>query len=131
MITYVHSATVLVQDQDQAVDFYVNTLGFEKRRDSPFGEGSRWIEVAPPGGQTAIALLRPEDTGHGEGGRPLPTVGGPTGVSLIVDDMEATYRELSGKGVRFTSPPQQMPWGAMATWFTDQDGNSYFLTDQG
>ena len=131
MIGYVHSATVLVRDQDQAVDFYVNTLGFEKRRDDSFGEGSRWIEVAPPGSQSAIALLRPEDVGHEGGGQAAQTVGGSTGISLIAGDIEATYREFSGKGVQFTGPPQPMPWGALATWFTDRDGNSYFLTDQG
>ncbi len=131
MIKYVHSATILVKDQDQAVDFYVNKLGFEKRRDSPFGENSRWIEVAPPGGQASLALLRPEDVGQGEGGQATPTVGGPTGVSLVVEDIEATYQELAGKGVNFAGPPQEMPWGAKATWMTDQDGNNYFLTEQG
>ena len=69
MIKYVHSATILVKDQDQAVDFYVNKLGFEKRRDSPFGENSRWIEVAPPGGQASLALLRPRMLGRGRAGR--------------------------------------------------------------
>ena len=41
MITSIHSATALVRDQDAAINFYVNTLGFEKRADTPFGEGSR------------------------------------------------------------------------------------------
>lgn len=124
MISYVHSATVLVQDQDAAVDFYVNALGFEKRMDNPFGERSRWIVVAPPGGQAGLALLRPEDVGQ-EG----DSAGGSTGISFIADDVKATYEQLTSRGVTFTSPPQTMPWGATATWFTDPDGNSYFLTD--
>jgi catechol 2,3-dioxygenase-like lactoylglutathione lyase family enzyme len=124
MISFVHSATVLVNDQDAALNFYVNLLGFEKRNDSPFGEGSRWIEVAPPGATTALALLRPQDMGQ-----PGGTQGGHTGISLIADSVERTYAELSAKGVNFTAPPAQMPWGAIATWFTDPDGNSFFLTE--
>ena len=124
MISYVHSATILVRDQDAAVDFYVNKLGFEKRMDNPFGEQSRWIVVGPPGGQAGLALLKPEDYG-----RDADSVGGPTGISFITSDVQATYDQLVARGVTFTSPPQQMPWGATATWFDDPDGNNYFLTD--
>ena len=53
-----------------------------------------------------------------------------TGISLISPDVKKSYEELSAKGVQFTSPPQQMPWGAWATWFTDPDGNSYFITEE-
>jgi catechol 2,3-dioxygenase-like lactoylglutathione lyase family enzyme len=123
VITYIHSATVLVRDQDAALDFYVGKLGFEKRSDSPFGEGSRWIELGLPGERTALALLRSQDTGQ-----PAGQISGDTGISFICDDVQKTYEELSAKGVGFTGPPQQMPWGIMATWFTDPDGNSYFLT---
>ena len=123
MISYVHSATIRVRDQDKALEFYVGVLGFEKREDSPFGEGSRWVVVAPPGQKTGLALLRPQDMGL-----PAGAVGGPTGISLIADNVQRTYEELSARGVQFTQPPQQMPWGATATWFSDPDGNNYFLT---
>ncbi|HUZ01553.1 MAG TPA: VOC family protein [Thermomicrobiaceae bacterium] len=124
VISYVHSATVLVRDQAAAVDFYVNTLGFEKRMDNPFGEHSRWIVVGPPGGQAGLALLKPEDVGQD-----AESARGSTGISFIADDVQATYDQLVARGVTFTSPPQQMPWGATATWFNDPDGNNYFLTD--
>ena len=124
VLKFVHSATIMVKDQDAAVDFYVNKLGFEKRDDSPFGENSRWIVVAPKESQAGIALLRPQDMGRGEDG-----VGGHTGISMVADDVKGTYETLAGRGVQFTSPPQQMPWGATATWFSDQDGNSFFLTE--
>lgn len=124
MIAFIHSATVLVRDQEAAIDFYVNKLGFEKRSDAPFGENSRWIEVAPPGRDTGLALLRPADTGQ-----PDAPVGIFTGISLIADNVEQTYHELTARGVNFTTPPQRMPWGAMATWLTDPDGNSFFLTE--
>ncbi len=127
MITSIHSATVQVRDQDAAIDFYVNTLGFEKRDDSPFAEGSRWVVVVPPGAQTGLALLRPQDVGQ-----PADSITGHTGISFICDDIQRTYDDLSGKGVAFKGPPEQMPWGALATWFSDPDGNGYFLTeDQG
>ena len=129
MITYIHSATVLVQDQDRAVDFYVDTLGFEKRDDRPYGDSpdaSRWIVIAPPGAETALALVRPQDAGLGE-----DAAGGSRGISLIADDVNATYEELSAKGVTFSAKPERMPWGALATWFADPDGNTFFLTEQG
>ena len=55
-ITGIGTVGVPVTDQDRAVEFYVGKLGFEKRRDMPFGAG-RWIEVAPPGSATTIALV--------------------------------------------------------------------------
>ncbi len=125
MIKYIHSAAVCVRDQDAAVDFYVNKLGFEKRRDDPFGEESRWIEIGPPGAETVLALLRPQDMGRS----PEEGIGAFTGISLIAEDINATYEQLSARGVQFTQPPQAMPWGAMATWFSDPDGNSYFLSE--
>ena len=125
MITRIHSATVVVRDQDAALDFYTNTLGFEKRADSPYGEGSRWIEVAPPGRETAIALVSVRDVEQ-MGGDPADRY---KGLSLIADDVQATYDQLSARGVEFTEPPQRMPWGSMATWFKDPDGNTFFLTE--
>jgi catechol 2,3-dioxygenase-like lactoylglutathione lyase family enzyme len=60
-ITDVRTVGVPVTDQDRALDFYVDALGFEKRLDAPIGEGMRWIEVAPAGATTSIALVRPAE----------------------------------------------------------------------
>ena len=106
MITFIHSATVLVSDQDKALDFYVTTLGFQKLSDDEYGQGMRWIVVAPPGRDTGLALSKPEDLGRSAG-----DVGGYSGISLIADDLNATYEELRARGVAFTAPPQRMPWG--------------------
>lgn len=124
MITYLHSATLLVRDQDAALDFYVNTLGFEVRQDRPFGDESRWLVVAPPGATTGVALLLPSDVGV-----PAEMAGTYSGLSWIADDVQGTYDALVAKGVQFTQPPERMPWGALATWFADPDGNSFFLTE--
>jgi catechol 2,3-dioxygenase-like lactoylglutathione lyase family enzyme len=56
-ITQVGTVIIPVSDQDKALDFYLGTLGFEKRLDAPFGQGGRWVEVAPPGAATTIALV--------------------------------------------------------------------------
>jgi catechol 2,3-dioxygenase-like lactoylglutathione lyase family enzyme len=60
-ITHIGTVIVPVADQDEALAFYTDTLGFEVRLDAPFGPGGRWIEVAPPGGQTSLALV-PRDS---------------------------------------------------------------------
>src|SRR5689334_11269149 len=58
MITHVQSVTVFVSDQDKAIDFYVNKLGFELRSDTAMGENMRWVTVAPPGAPTEIVLAK-------------------------------------------------------------------------
>jgi lactoylglutathione lyase len=84
----------------------------------------RWIEVAPPGAATSIVLA------HGYGGWSEEKVGQFTGIGLEADDIEATYRELSGRGVTFTEKPTKQPWGWQAQ-FVDKDGNGYVLGQTG
>ena len=67
-ISQVATVFVPVADQDRALEFYLDKLGFEKRADFPYGEGGRWVEVAPPGSANAIALVPPR-----EGGSPAAT----------------------------------------------------------
>src|SRR5437899_2011417 len=79
-INRVGRVCVPVADQDRAIDFYVNTLGFEKRADITYGNGERWVEVAPPGATTAIALVPPM------AGNPTGTQ---TGIALTTQDIDA------------------------------------------
>ena len=58
-VAQVATVMVPVADQDKAIEFYVEKLGFEKRADVPFGDGNRWVEVAPAGGATTVALVQP------------------------------------------------------------------------
>jgi catechol 2,3-dioxygenase-like lactoylglutathione lyase family enzyme len=83
-ITRVEAVALPVTDQDRAVEFYVRELGFEKRRDIPFGPGMRWVEVAPPGAVTTIALVPP---------------GMPTGVRLATQDAGADHASLRARGI--------------------------------
>ena len=126
MFTAVHTTTVFVSDQDRALDFYVNRLGFEKRQDQPMGPESRWIEVAPPGAATTLLLYKPTPEMPGADSYEVATsrIGMNTGVLLTTDDINVTYKELSAKGVSFPTPPEQQPWGWWAV-LSDPDGNTF------
>jgi catechol 2,3-dioxygenase-like lactoylglutathione lyase family enzyme len=125
MISHIHSTTVIVSDQEKALDFYVNTLGWEKAMDSSFSDGGmRWLTVVPPGAQTQLVLGTPE--WYGDNAKP----GQWSGISLTTHDIDATYETLVGRGVKFKEPVQTMPWGQKATWFYDLDGNEFFLAEE-
>jgi catechol 2,3-dioxygenase-like lactoylglutathione lyase family enzyme len=81
---------VPVADQDEAIAFYTHVLGFTLTADVPFAQGSRWVEVTPPGGGAAVALVPPQ--GGYQPGRM-------TGISLSSADSRADHAELAGKGV--------------------------------
>src|SRR5207244_329315 len=88
-ITQVGTVIVPVSDQDRALEFYVDKLGFEKRTDTPYGDGDRWVEVAPAGAATTIALVRPrEGESAGVEGR----------VGLATEDLDAGHADLRAAG---------------------------------
>src|ERR1700687_4402062 len=89
-ITQVATVAVPVSDQDRAIEFYVDKLGFEKRLDVPFGDGDRWIEVAPPEAPTTIALVSRRS------GEPIGT---DTGIRLTTEDADADHAYLGACGV--------------------------------
>ena len=89
-LTRVGRVMVPVTDQDTAIAFYTDTLGFSVVADVPFGDGERWVEVAPPGGGTALALVPPR--GDYQPGRM-------TGIALESSDPRADHAELRAKGV--------------------------------
>ncbi len=123
MISRIHSTTIAVSNQDAALDFYVNKLGWEKRLDNQL-DAMRFLTVAPPGAATELVLADPVWAGGEDG---PAKVGGHTGISLVSPDIDATYETLAARGVNFTQPVTAMPWGQKATWFADPDGNIYFL----
>ena len=119
MIRKIKFTSIPVRDQDRALDFYVNKLGFTLVTDQPMGPGQRWIEVKPPRGDTGIALFTPP----GQEDR----IGTFAGASFDCDDVEKTYQELTANGVEFVKPPQKQPWGTFAK-FRDPDGNTFVLS---
>ncbi|MEU7818181.1 VOC family protein [Pseudonocardia sp. NPDC049154] len=113
MISGIHTVALTVRDQDRALEFYVGALGLEKRRDAPFGEG-RWIEVAPAGSATSIALVAGEPAPGGLG----------TAVRLASPDADAAHADLRERGVDVD--PEVLRLGEYAPpMFTlrDPDGN--------
>jgi lactoylglutathione lyase len=118
-IKQAHVVSVYVSDQDRALDFYTNALGFELRWDARYGEDYRWIEVVPPGAARAIALLKPY-AGRLE-------ICGPTMFVLPTADIIGTYAELHDRGVEFIEAPAMQPRGMMRAIFADVDGNQCVL----
>jgi catechol 2,3-dioxygenase-like lactoylglutathione lyase family enzyme len=112
--------TVAVKDQDEALQWFTEKLGFEKGVDTP-GPGIRFLTVSPkkqPDLQVILASWFPEHIGKN-----------PTAV-LYTDDCRETYDDLTTRGVVFTEPPSQKPFGLQAV-FKDLCGNSYALVQLG
>jgi catechol 2,3-dioxygenase-like lactoylglutathione lyase family enzyme len=118
-ITKVGRVMVPVSDQDQAINFYTTRLGFSVAADVPFGDGDRWVEVAPPGGGAAVALVPPQ--GDYQPGRM-------TGIALESPDPAADHAELQGQGVDVDA---QLMGGdgtvPLLFFFRDQDGNQLMI----
>ena len=112
---------VPVSDPDEAIDFYVGALGFEKIVDDAFGPGLRWVEVVPSRGSTPIALA-PMRAGD--------TAGVETGIALTTKDIEATHARLGERGVDVDEQVSRMggPVPPMF-WFRDQDGNTLMVVE--
>jgi catechol 2,3-dioxygenase-like lactoylglutathione lyase family enzyme len=118
-ISQVGTVIVPVTDQDRAIEFYVEKLGFEKRADMPFGHGDRWVEVAPRGAATTIALIVPREDD--------PT-GIDTHVAFATEDVDADHSDLSARGVDVDAEVMRMgtPVPPMF-FFRDQDGNRLLI----
>ena len=112
---------VPVTDQDRAVQFYTEKLGFEQRTDIPFGDGNRWIEVAPPGAQTRIALMPP---------MPPQTAGVPVNIGFATDDIDALHADLRERGVDVDDVQRMGDPVPPLLYFRDQDGNTIFVAEE-
>lgn len=123
MISKIHSTTIVVSDQAKALNFYENILGWKRSIDNPMGPEMRFLTVAPADGATELVLGLASWAGESA------TMGGHTGISLITNDIDAEYQTLTGKGVTFKGPVEMMPWGDKAAWFSDPDGNEFFLVE--
>jgi len=126
-------ATVYVTDQEQALEFYRDKLGFKVTTDVTMDGGFRWLTVAPAGqSDFEIVLMEPKpgfmfEQEAADQLRALIT-GGKLGAGVFsTPDCQATYQELSAKGVEFLSPPAKRPYGVEAI-FKDNSGNWFSLT---
>ena len=124
MIRGIHQVVVDVEDQDRALAFWTEKLGFELAQDAPYGE-ERWLEVrAPDGAVTIVLSLR-------QGERPAAPEGLPTSnIIFYCDDLARTYEELTARGVEFPQPPVEQSFGSWSL-FQDAEGNRFALTPRG
>lgn len=121
MITHVKFVSIPTRNQDEALRFWTERVGFTVLTDQPFDERQRWIELSVRDSGTRVVLFTPE----GQEDR----IGGFFNGSFACDDVEATHRQLSERGVEFVSPPQAQPWGNFAI-FRDPDGNQFVLSSR-
>jgi catechol 2,3-dioxygenase-like lactoylglutathione lyase family enzyme len=114
------TVVIPVSDQDRAIEFYVEKLGFEKRVDIPFGNGYRWVEVAPGDAVTTIALAPPPEG--------KPSGNQETGIGLQTDDIDAYHAELKAAGVDVDAEVSRMgdPVPPLF-WLRDPEGNSLMV----
>ena len=122
MISQIGLTGIWTADQDRALAFYVDKLGFEKVNDQTMGD-YRWIEVAPRGAETGMTLSYAGPGSDQEG------LIGAISMVLFSDDIQATHQQLSGNGVDFIEEPTQQPWGLQAQ-FKDPDGNHFVLVQR-
>ena len=121
MISKIKFLGIPVADQDRALRFYTEKLGFEVVGDVPFDGKQRWITLAIPGAETRISLFTPP----GQEDR----VGTLINMGYQVTDLEKTYEELTARGVEFVKPPTSQAWGTYAL-FKDSEGNTCCLATE-
>jgi catechol 2,3-dioxygenase-like lactoylglutathione lyase family enzyme len=121
-ITRLGTVLVPVTDQDRSVDFYTGTLGFEKRIDADYGGGNRWVEVAPAGAATTLALVpSTEQTPAGSGSE----------LSLATRNAAADHADLLARGVDADAALIRMGGGVPPMFtFRDPDGNRLRMVER-
>lgn len=119
MIKSIKFVSVYVSDQDAALAFYTQKLGFTVVTDQPMGPDARWIELRIPGAETGLVIAKPF--------QPENVVGAFMNMAFVADDVQRTYDELSARGVQFRQPARPEPWGTSAI-FNDPDGNSFVIS---
>jgi catechol 2,3-dioxygenase-like lactoylglutathione lyase family enzyme len=124
MLQHIAAVTLLVDDDDEAIAYFTETLGFALTTDDPREGGDRWVVVTPSGGGAAIRLAAARDErqrtaiGSQAGGRVL--------IVLITDDLERDYAAYRARGVTFLEEPRVEAYGIVAV-FADAFGNRWDL----
>ncbi len=119
--------SLTVGDQDQAVQWFSDMLGFRKVQDAPFRPGARWVTVSPPD-QAIEIILEHESMADGEAmaAEFRERVGKSGTIALEVPDVRALSADLKAKGVTFEMEPNEYPWGIQAI-IADPYGNKFMI----
>lgn len=118
-ITYLQVLSVPVSDQDRSRDFYVNVLGFDLVRDAQMQPDLRWVQVAPPGGQTSLTLVTWFES--------MPA-GSLRGLVLETNDLDGDLAAFTARGAEAPGGVQEQPWGRYFT-LIDPDGNGLVVQE--
>ena len=115
-ITDIGTVGIPVSDQDKAVEFFVGTLGFEKRHDMRMGESFRWVTVTAPGASTSVALIA------------RPNTGADTGIRFLVPDAETEHTAMGQRGIEVGD---LLRWPGVPPMFRfkDPDGNTFEIVE--
>lgn len=129
---FLQLVTIVVDDYDRAIGFFVGVLGFDLAEDSPAltndGRPKRWVVVRPRGAETGILLARAD--GDQQSRMVGNQFGGRVGFFLRVDNFDATYDRLVAAGVEFVTAPRTEQYGRVAV-FVDISGNRWDLLGPG
>jgi predicted enzyme related to lactoylglutathione lyase len=126
MLTKLAVVTILVRDQDEALQFYTEKLGLEKMDDMEFGTDGRWLTVCPPGQKDMQIFLQKADS---FGLDLTDMVGRAPSWAFNTDNCQETYETLKARGVKFLSEPKEQPWGIQAI-FVDLYGNKFSIVEE-
>lgn len=134
MITKMSHSTIYVLDQDAALDFYVNKLGFQVHTDAPMGPNFRWVTICTkeaPDFEIILMKVSKEFMKDDDSYNQLKSLveKGKMGAGVFeTNDCRATYEELKAKGVEFLSPPEERFYGIEAV-MKDNSGNWFSVTE--
>ncbi len=118
MIKKIGTVAIYVEDQQKAKSFWIEKVGFEVKAEFPMGPNMIWMEVGPVGAETALVIYPKAMMENSEELKPS--------IVFQCEDIQAAYKEMSGKGVAFPMEPQKMGFGTFAQ-FSDEDGNVFGL----
>lgn len=120
MISKLNTVALYVADQERSRAFYVDVLGFEVRTDAEMGPMGRWLEVAPPGAETAFVLSDAAKFDRTD------RIGTSADVTLSCDDVFALHKSLTDQGIDVAEPEKQ-GWGTFMR-ITDPDGHTFVVS---
>jgi predicted enzyme related to lactoylglutathione lyase len=120
-IVKVANVIIPVADQDKVLPFYTDVLGLEMRVDAPMGDAGRWIEVAPAGADTPIALCPP--------GPEITPGNKQTGITLETGDIDALHARLKERGADVDDEVSRFPGVPPLLWFRDPEGNTLMAAE--
>jgi predicted enzyme related to lactoylglutathione lyase len=119
MINRVKFVSIPFVDQERALSFWRDSMGFKVATDQVFDEKQRWIELKIPGAETQVVLFTADGT----------KAGGFFNGAFTCDNIQKTYEELKARGVEFVQPPKTESWGT-STIFKDTEGNTFVLSSK-